>query len=306
MVGERCGERLGESRERRLPAGVAGLVGRRPQRRVARHVHDPPAAALDHARDDGAAEVVGPAEARRHVRPPVVGPHLPERAERPERAGVVDEHADRTESFPGRRDRLADRLGVRHVGDEVERGAAASLHELARLAQPCGRAGEERNAEAVLGERERRGAPDPAARAGDESDVHALSPGARGGRARSSVAERRPAGNGFPDESGIDDERQHRGRSIDPLDVLRARVGSAPEPRNSSICRTRSGSSAATRSKLSRRDAPIPSSDQTMIAAVAKAVVYRNGRRPCHSPSTARGSCADGTKPSRPERGPRT
>ena len=94
------------------------------------------------------------------------------------------------------------------------------------------------------------------------------------------VLRRRPAGGGFRDESRLPTNASIAG-TIDPLDVLRARVealraeeGSARRARTRPSA-ARAQGSAATRSKLSREDAPIPSSDRTMIAAVAKADVYR-------------------------------
>ena len=79
--------------------------------------------ALDHARQDVVHEQHRGADVDRLGAPPFVGIDLPDRAERPRDAGVVDEEVDRPEQLLGLRHRMLDRGRVGHVAAYSRRRA---------------------------------------------------------------------------------------------------------------------------------------------------------------------------------------
>ena len=88
------GQGLREAEQSGLAGRVARAVGVRPGRRAARDVHDPAAASFDHAREDRPRAVKRAEHARLEVAVPGVRIGRPDRADRVERARVVDEQVD--------------------------------------------------------------------------------------------------------------------------------------------------------------------------------------------------------------------
>src|SRR5690606_25012718 len=161
-------ERAADSEQRRLGDVVGGGVGAVPGAGAGVDVDDAPAAALEHAGDDGAGEEERPANVRLDDRPPALGVGLPQRHLGVDDAGVVHEQVDPAELGLGARDGLLDGGAVGNVRGEGDGPHARGADLLGRPLEQAGVPGEERDVEAGLRQADRERAPDPPRGAGDE------------------------------------------------------------------------------------------------------------------------------------------
>jgi hypothetical protein len=142
-----------------------------------RDVHQRAPALLPHDRKGGAATVHVPHDVDVHDLAEVLQGSLLEGAEYGHGRGV-DPHVDAAEVLHRAPGQVLDRLGVRDVGRHDE-GLSATVvftllaDRLQRLLPPCG----QYHAAAPAGERDGRGPPDAAGRAGDHDDGIAHSHG---------------------------------------------------------------------------------------------------------------------------------
>ena len=187
------GQRPGEPEQRALGGRVGDGRPAVPQA-VAEDGHDPPATALEHARQDQPSEVDRAAEV--DVLEPLTGGlvGVEERA-RPADARVADERIDGAEDGDEAIQRGRERVRIGDVRPGRGQRGRSPPRSAARRSRPAPSTSMAPTASPSAQEPLHGGPPDPARRAGDERDARPPRDIARGGRGM--VVDGRPLGRGW-------------------------------------------------------------------------------------------------------------